>query len=70
MRAYPAVPEVEPGDALCGRAVPDGEQHRFDGAVIAVEPALASDLLQELDEGSPFTVIDLAAAQLRRHLDR
>jgi hypothetical protein len=51
---------------VCGRAVPDGETHQFIGGLFAVPPGTETELLDLLDEGDAFELLEHIAALERR----
>ena len=54
-----------PGMLICGRAVPDGQTHQFVGGVFAVAPGTEAALLDLLDRGDPFELVEHVAATER-----
>jgi SEC-C motif len=47
-----------PGMLICARAVPDGQAHQFIGGVFTVTPGTEGPLLDLLDRGDPFELVE------------
>ncbi len=53
---------VAVGGLVCARAVPDGAGHQFVGAVFAVPPGRERELLEVLDDGDEFELLEWMVA--------
>ena len=53
---------ARPGMLICGRAVPDGESHQLVGGVLSVPPGREGPLLDVLDRGDPFELMDFVGS--------
>lgn len=54
--------EAHAGTLICGRAVPDGETHQFIGGIFSVAPGTESELLDLLDEGDAWELVEYVAS--------
>ena len=54
--------QAHPGMLVCGRAVPDGEGHQFIGGLLGVAPGTEAELLDLLDEGDAYELMEYVAA--------
>jgi hypothetical protein len=57
--------EVEPGEILCGRAVPDGDTQQLIGGVFFVTPGTETHVLELCDDHRGEELCDYVAAQQR-----
>jgi hypothetical protein len=53
---------AQQGSLLCARAVPDGRSHQFVGGLFPVPPGRERDLLDLLDDGDGFALLEYVAA--------
>ncbi|GEM_PF-209524 len=56
---------ARPGMIVCGRAVPDGQTHQFIGGLFTVAPGTEAGLLDLLEEGDAFELVEYLAARER-----